>query len=67
MFKKFSYILYKLIKLIDLIFIKILKKSFFSWFKEFIEDDISQEAHDVNKAKVLWEYSNKILEKFIII
>ena len=39
MFKKFSYILYKLIKLIDLIFIKILKKSFFSWFKEFIEDD----------------------------
>lgn len=49
MIKKFSYVIYKLILLIDTFFKLIFKRSFFIWFKDFIQIDSYKKIIILNK------------------
>ena len=49
MTKKISYILYKLIKLFDILFMRLTRRSFLIWFKDFIEEDSYKSIKILNK------------------
>ncbi len=61
MFKNFSYLLYKLVKFFDFFFKFFLKKSFISWFKDFILND-SYQIIEVDKKKIKFFIPNQLTE-----
>ena len=61
MIKKFSYFLYKLIFLIDAFFKLITKKSFFIWFKDFIQND-SYKSIIILERKIKFFVPNQLTE-----
>ena len=61
MIKKFSFLIYKLIILIDNFFKLIFKKSFFIWFKDFIQKDSYKEINILNK-KISFFIPNQLTE-----
>ena len=61
MFKKFSFILYKLIKFIDYFFRSIFKRSFISWFKDFLIED-SYKSIEIHEKKIKFFIPNHLTE-----
>ena len=61
MFKKFSFILYKIIKFIDFFFKFIFKRSFLSWFKDFSIED-SYKSIEIHKKKIKFFIPNHLTE-----
>tara|TARA_Y100000816_G_C26105030_1_gene586870 strand:- start:501 stop:1361 length:861 start_codon:yes stop_codon:yes gene_type:complete len=61
MFKYFSYLLYKFLKILDLILKKLINRSFFFWFKEFIEEDAYKKLNILNK-NINFFVPNKLID-----
>ena len=61
MIKNISHILYLFLKFIDNLFLKIIKKNFLHWFKEFMHDDSYKSIEVLNK-KIIFFIPNQITE-----
>ena len=61
MFKYFSYLLYKFFKILDLILKKLINRSFFFWFKKFIEDDSYKKLNILDK-NINFFVPNKLID-----
>ena len=61
MFKKFSFFFYRFLKFFDNILTITTKKSFLSWFKEFLIEDSYKEIL-INQKKIIFFIKNNLTE-----